>query len=59
MKRIKGLDIDSSLAWCRNDSLKDIPVLKTGIIITNPPYLTNYSAQRKGASSAPRHGNKY
>jgi len=48
MKRTKGLDIDPALAWRRNNSLKRIPLLKTGIIITNPPYLTNYSAQRKG-----------
>lgn len=48
MKRTKGLDIDASLAWRGNDSLKAIPSLKTGIIITNPPYLTNYSAKRKG-----------
>lgn len=48
MTRTKGLDIDAALARRRNDSLRGIPRLKTGIIITNPPYLTNYSARRKG-----------
>ena len=43
-----GLDIDDKLGWGINDSLKSIPHIddKT-IIITNPPYLSNYSASRK------------
>ena len=43
-----GFDIDSNLGWQINDSLISIPYIddKT-IIITNPPYLTNYSASRK------------
>lgn len=47
-KEIKGFDIDSSLNWEKNDSLVSIPKIKNSIIITNPPYLTNYSAKRKG-----------
>lgn len=48
-KNTIGLDIDNSLGWKFNDSLKSIPYIndKT-IIITNPPYLSNYSASRKG-----------
>ncbi len=47
-KKIKGLDIDRSLGWGFNDSLLAVPKLSNSIIITNPPYLTNYSAKRKG-----------
>lgn len=47
IKRIKGLDIDKTLKWELNDSLKNIPHLDNAIIITNPPYLTKYSASRK------------
>lgn len=43
----KGLDIDSNLNWETNDSLKKIPHIDNAIIITNPPYLTKYSASRK------------
>lgn len=43
-----GLDIDPSLGWEINDSLVDIPHKgEDAIIITNPPYLSNYSASRK------------
>lgn len=42
-----GLDIDTSLGWQFNDSLLKIPSVQDAIIITNPPYLTNYSAARK------------
>lgn len=42
-----GLDIDTSLGWKWNDSLVHIPAVDHSIIITNPPYLTNYSAKRK------------
>lgn len=44
---VKGLDIDEMLNWEINDSLKNIPHLDGAIIITNPPYLSNYSASRK------------
>lgn len=47
-KKIKGLDIDRSLNWEINDSLLSIPKIENSITITNPPYLTNYSARRKG-----------
>ncbi len=43
----KGLDIDNSLEWKINDSLLGIPHIADAIIITNPPYLSNYSASRK------------
>ena len=42
-----GLDIDKNLGWKYNDSLIKIPHIKDAIIITNPPYLSNYSAARK------------
>lgn len=42
-----GLDIDSSLKWKYNDSLKNIPTIQNAIIITNPPYLAKQSATRK------------
>lgn len=45
--RLIGLDIDQNLNWKYNDSLVNIPKIKNSIIITNPPYLTNYSAKRK------------
>lgn len=45
--KTKGLDIDKSLNWEINDSLKEIPHIEDAIIITNPPYLTKYSASRK------------
>lgn len=47
IKKIKGLDIDKSLTWEYNNSLDNIPHIDDAIIITNPPYLTNYSAKRK------------
>lgn len=47
ISEIKGLDIDKKLGWEYNDSLKNIPHIENAIIITNPPYLTNYSAKRK------------
>jgi len=42
-----GLDIDESLPWPTNDSLLFIPHVDDAIIITNPPYLSSYSASRK------------
>lgn len=47
IKKTIGLDIDSSLGWKFNDSLMNIPRVEGSIIITNPPYLANYSAKRK------------
>lgn len=43
-----GFDIDKELDWEINDGLKNIKKINYSIIITNPPYLTNYSAKRKG-----------
>lgn len=45
--RIEGLDVDANLNWKLNDSLELIPHLDNAIIITNPPYISNYSATRK------------
>lgn len=47
IKEIRGLDIDSVLKWKINDSLLFIPHIDDAIIVTNPPYLSNYSASRK------------
>lgn len=47
INEIKGLDIDNTLNWEINDNLKEIPHVDNAIIITNPPYLTKYSASRK------------
>lgn len=44
---IFGLDIDPKLNWPVNDSLIAIPHKDGAIIITNPPYISNYSASRK------------
>ena len=45
-----GLDIAGS-KWARNDSLVNIPNQSRNLIVTNPPYLANHSAKRKGVSS--------
>lgn len=45
---VVGLDIDEKLAWSHNDSLLNIPHIDDAIIITNPPYISSYSAARKG-----------
>lgn len=49
-KQIKGLDIDKALKWEINDSLVNIPYIDNSIVITNPPYMSNYSAARKGVN---------
>lgn len=46
--RLLGCDIDESLKWKKNDSLLHVPKIKDSVVLTNPPYLTNYSAKRKG-----------
>ena len=43
----KGLDIDETLGWDANDSLLNIPPVGNAVIVTNPPYISNYSARRK------------
>jgi hypothetical protein len=45
--RVVGLDIDPSLGWKVNDSLLDVPSIPDAVIVTNPPYISNYSASRK------------
>jgi hypothetical protein len=45
-----GFDIQGT-AWPINDSLLEIPNPKRAVILTNPPYLANHSAKRKGVSS--------
>ena len=47
IKETAGLDIDPSQGWPVNDSLVKIPSKPGAIIITNPPYISNYSASRK------------
>ena len=42
-----GFDIDESLEWTNNDSLRSIPAKEAAIIVTNPPFLSKYSARRK------------
>lgn len=44
---VKWFDIDANKDWEINDSLKNIPKVSNSVIITNPPYITNYSAKRK------------
>ncbi|MFZ3044221.1 MAG: hypothetical protein WA058_03920 [Minisyncoccia bacterium] len=49
--RTSGLDIDAKKGWIKNDSLIGVPRYSKGLILTNPPYLSNYSAKRKGLYS--------
>ncbi len=46
-RNFRGMDIDESLGWEFNDSLSGIPTVQNAIIVTNPPYLSNYSAKRR------------
>jgi hypothetical protein len=48
--KAKGFDIQGT-AWPTNDSLLKIPNRDRAVIVTNPPYLANHSAKRKGVSS--------
>lgn len=50
-----GLDIDATLNWQVNDSLVNIPHVDNAIIVTNPPYLSNYSASRKSVYHQVQH----
>jgi hypothetical protein len=45
-----GFDIQGT-TWPINDSLLAIPNPQRAVILTNPPYLANHSAKRKGISS--------
>ena len=47
IEKILWLDIDPDMNWPINDSLISIPKIEKSIIITNPPYITKYSAKRK------------
>jgi hypothetical protein len=48
--KAEGFDIQGK-SWPINDSLLEIPNPKRAVIVTNPPYLANHSAKRKGVSS--------
>lgn len=50
VNQVAGFDIQGQL-WPKNDSLLEIPNPKKAVIVTNPPYLANHSAKRKGVSS--------
>lgn len=54
IRKAQGLDVDPARGWTINDSLKRVPKRARAIIITNPPYLTNYSASRKGLAEPAR-----
>jgi hypothetical protein len=47
VRRATGFDIQGS-TWPINDSLVTIPNPTRAVIVTNPPYLANHSAKRKG-----------
>ena len=47
VKQATGFDIQGDL-FPVNDSLLEIPNPKRAVIVTNPPYLANHSAKRKG-----------
>ena len=47
VKKATGFDIQGGL-FPVNDSLLEIPNPKRAVIVTNPPYLANHSAKRKG-----------
>ena len=48
--KASGFDIQGA-SWPINDSLLEIPNKERAVIVTNPPYLANHSAKRKGVSS--------
>ena len=47
IRKVIGLDIDESQGWPVNDSLLNIPHVDNAVIVTNPPYISSYSAARK------------
>lgn len=47
VKQATGFDIQGE-SWPINDSLVAIPNPTRAVIVTNPPYLANHSAKRKG-----------
>lgn len=48
--QVRGLDLDEGLGWTVNDSLVKIPHLDDALVVTNPPYLSSYSAKRRHLS---------
>ena len=46
VSKVSGFDIQGN--WPKNDSLLQIPNSDQALILTNPPYLANHSARRKG-----------
>ena len=46
-----GYDIDTTLSWPVNDSLKGIPLHPNDLCITNPPYLNKGTAKRFNRST--------
>ena len=49
VNQVAGFDIQGEI-WPINDSLVGIPNPQRAVIVTNPPYLANHSAKRKGVS---------
>jgi hypothetical protein len=47
VKEVAGFDIQGQM-WPINDSLIEIPNPQGAVFVTNPPYLANHSAKRKG-----------
>lgn len=47
ISKVSGFDIQGQ-SWPINDSLVAIPNPDKAVILTNPPYLANHSAKRKG-----------
>jgi len=47
VKQTNGFDVRGAI-WPINDSLIEIPNPQRAVIVTNPPYLANHSAKRKG-----------
>jgi hypothetical protein len=48
--KAEGFDIQGK-TWPINDSLIEIPNPRRAVIVTNPPYLANHSAKRKGVAT--------
>lgn len=46
LKKVVGYDVDDSLGWVVNDSLKNIPFHEDAIVVTNPPYFAKVSMSR-------------
>jgi hypothetical protein len=49
VQNLSGFDLTGD--WPKNDSLVEIPNPNQAVIVTNPPYLANHSAKRKGVDS--------